>query len=376
MSANGTSSLILLLVAVSFLLAGIYSALIFAGPMLAGDGVDWRGTTCTIDEVSVLSSPAGAHYRVAVQYHFDANGERHTGSSYDLDQAWSDNRGAVEHTVAQLRQEPQVSCSYTGDEDVRSVIVLKSGVNVLFLLFPAGSLVVALVAGTVGVRRVLDGSRRSLASRARSTAPYQISKGVGAMVLRERSTASRKLLTMLAVTVLWDGLVAGLWLAEAFDGSLSLFIGVVFSVIAALITGLGLPYSFFALLNPRPVLSLSSGKLHPGSQVELRWAFDGSARRIRRLTISLQGQEVVTYRRGTDTTFTEKTFHESVVVDLDDGPLHDGVTILTIPDGTMPSFDAKNNKVQWKLKVNGNIALWPDIATEFNIAIYPHDVQS
>jgi hypothetical protein len=37
----------------------------------------------------------------------------------------------------------------------------------------------------------------------------------------------------------------------------------------------------------------------------------------------------------------------------------------------MHSFDASNNKIQWYLKVKGDIKKWPDVSNEFAVTVLP-----
>ena len=115
--------------------------------------------------------------------------------------------------------------------------------------------------------------------------------------------------------------------------------------------------------------------LHPGAQVTLGWRFHGTASRLRRLRITVEGREEATYRRGTDTHTERRTFVTVVVVDTDD-PMRvvQGSASLELPPDTMHSFTASRNKVIWELKVEGDIRFWPDVADSVTLLVYPREM--
>jgi hypothetical protein len=46
-------------------------------------------------------------------------------------------------------------------------------------------------------------------------------------------------------------------------------------------------------------------------------------------------------------------------------------TSLRIPDDTMHTFTADNNKIIWTIKMKGQINRWPDIDESFDITVTP-----
>jgi hypothetical protein len=44
---------------------------------------------------------------------------------------------------------------------------------------------------------------------------------------------------------------------------------------------------------------------------------------------------------------------------------------FAIPDDTMHSFEAQNNKIDWELAVEGEIKRWPDVKSSFEITVLP-----
>ena len=48
---------------------------------------------------------------------------------------------------------------------------------------------------------------------------------------------------------------------------------------------------------------------------------------------------------------------------------------IVIPRDTMHSFTADSNKIIWEIKVEGEIARWPDVGQNFPIEICPMRIE-
>ena len=147
-------------------------------------------------------------------------------------------------------------------------------------------------------------------------------------------------------------------------------------MIPFVLVGVGLVAFFFyqvlATFNPRPHLTLADGHLTPGGETTLRWQLHGRPGRLRKLTIELEGRESARYRRGTDThTDHHVFFSHELVSEHSFLNFHRGEVALRLPERTMPSFEATNNKIEWRLKVRGDIPSWPDVIDDFEITVYP-----
>lgn len=96
--------------------------------------------------------------------------------------------------------------------------------------------------------------------------------------------------------------------------------------------------------------------------------------KIDRVTLELICQEWVRYRQGTDTRTDTKDVYEHKVVLLESGDVPanwrlTGTTQLEIPSDRMHSFDASNNKIKWLLRLQTEIASWPDYKAEFPLEV-------
>jgi hypothetical protein len=81
---------------------------------------------------------------------------------------------------------------------------------------------------------------------------------------------------------------------------------------------------------------------------------------------------MVRYRQGTDTHTATEVFFSKAVADLQhSSQIAAGTARLEVPAGTMPSFEADNNKILWKLKVVCEVPNWPDNEEEYPLVVVP-----
>jgi hypothetical protein len=126
------------------------------------------------------------------------------------------------------------------------------------------------------------------------------------------------------------------------------------------------------LFNPRIYLSVSSGAVPLGGNINARWTFRGRPRRIRHLRISIEGAEKADYRRGTTNHTDTRVFARLPLVDTKDShQIAGGQAQIKIPADLMHTFKARNNEILWKIKVHGDVPRFPDVADEFPITILP-----
>jgi hypothetical protein len=198
----------------------------------------------------------------------------------------------------------------------------------------------------------------------------------GRAVLATRVSSRAKFAGMLIIALFWNGIVS-VFIFGGADGAgwfgklfLLPFVAVGLGLIA------GAVYQFLALFNPRPRLELSANVVPLGGAAELRWSFTGRTSRIRELTVTLRGVEQARYRRGTDTCTDRNTFYEMELIRTADGnEITAGQIGFVMPQDTMHSFEAQNNKVLWQLDMHGDIRRWPDVKESFPINVTPMPAQ-
>ena len=131
-------------------------------------------------------------------------------------------------------------------------------------------------------------------------------------------------------------------------------------------------YQMLALANPRPTITLSRASVPVGGSLTIEWHLSGAVQRVRSLRLTLEGREEARYRRGTDTRTDTNVFHRATLADVGDSMgMERGTTSIRIPDDTMHTFTADNNKIIWTIKMKGEIKRWPDIEESFDFTVAP-----
>jgi hypothetical protein len=194
--------------------------------------------------------------------------------------------------------------------------------------------------------------------------------------LKPESGPFGKLFGMIFVAVFWNGIVALVFheeIAALRAGEITgdiVFFGIFGLIGLAMVGGVG--YFFLGVFNPRPRMTISSLCLPPGGSAQVTWRFSGATRTLRRLQITLEGREEAVYRRGTDTRTDTEVFATVPVLDTTQpAEVAAGAVSFIVPDPTMHSFKAPNNKILWKLKLVGEQDNWPDVCEEYEFTVRP-----
>jgi hypothetical protein len=129
-------------------------------------------------------------------------------------------------------------------------------------------------------------------------------------------------------------------------------------------------YLILKCFNPKPTLALSQRNIYPGDEFEVSWMFQGNARAIRKLKVTLSGKEVVKYRQGTDNRTEETIFSERVLIDTEDpNQIAKGFALVELPGDAMHSFKSANNEILWIVELHGVVNWWPDLDDSFPIRV-------
>lgn len=206
--------------------------------------------------------------------------------------------------------------------------------------------------------------------------------GSGPVVLDPERSRFQKFLLILFFTTFWNGvLYLGMskyyqdWLAGEANWSLIIPFAIMGPV------GVGLlflvPYTFWKMFIPRPILELSHSETPLGEFAELSWRFAGNSSSIRHLTISIGCEERATYRHGTDTHTDASILLKQTLVDTRlKSEIHAGNVTVEIPHDGMHTLHARNNKVVWFFVVHGMIDNSPDVFTHYPFSVVPHSPSS
>jgi hypothetical protein len=336
----------------------------------------WIETPCTIlsSTVRSYSSDDGTTYKADILYEYQAESLVLRSNRYDFANFSSSGYEAKREIVDRYQPGSRSVCYVDPDDPTWAVLNRDFRPAYLVGLFP----LVFLLVGA-GVARWGFSQRREKAARmvggTQTEAEHEIADGP--TLLEPKQSRSTKILGSIIFAVIWNG-VLGIFLynliSEWMQGDRQWFLA--FFLVPFVIVGLGaivmVVYFSLAALNPRPRVTLSAPAPRLGQQLGVRWLFEGRPKRIRTLSISLEGREEATYQRGTDTHTDREVFARLSVVQTEaEYQIAQGDTELTIPDDTMHSFDGDNNKIVWSIVVKGDVPRWPDIDAEFPLTVRP-----
>ena len=186
----------------------------------------------------------------------------------------------------------------------------------------------------------------------------------------------------------------------------ALIIGLLFTTIGisvAFVSGGGFPFALFGLVFSAVglLLFVSGGlKLLAGTKLAapsvtlsvspllLKESFSGeliqqvkSEAEINSVTVTLICREWVQYRQGTNTrtaTHVVHTVNQTLDVPRRVSPPDSirGDFEFQIPEDSMHSFEASDNRIDWLIKVHTDVANWPDYKSEFKLSVAARSVKS
>ena len=377
--------------AVFLLLGGSLFTIFSALPLIAWQAAqDWPAAPCTIVESQVLThaSDDGVRYSAEIRYAYTWAGARYEGDLYNFFDIATGGLEAREARVARFPAGETREC-YVNPDNPGEAVLDRSFSNVYLigcfgLLFVTLGLFLFLYCAR-DIRQQGRGGAAVPAPRAaapRGREQPEFAPDTGAITLPGGKNSILGFATLLIAALIWNGIITVSMLQNVNveeDGSFSvfalLFLTPFVLVGLALIGGAG--YFLLKLFNPHPDLTLRPGHLPLGGAAVLGWSFRGNPARIRKFSITLQGQEVATYRRGTTTATEKSTFVSVALLDTADLPeIRRGEIAIAIPEFTAPSFTGDNNTIQWQFKVRGEIARWPDVREEFDLVVSPLPIAS
>jgi hypothetical protein len=352
----------------------------------------WIETPCEI-----VSSQVGVHhgddttYSIDIAYKYEAGGREYQSDRYHFASGSSSGRSGKQAVVDRYPPGKKTVCYVDPDDPTEAVIQREFTADLWFGLFPLIFVLVgaAGLLGTTGLIKI--GSRKTsqagylpaqkFGRSGRAGWKAELPVQAGPVTLKPQWSRWGKLLGVVCLALFWNGIVS-IFLRQVVQGFqagrpewfLTLFMIPFVLVGLALIGGIG--YVALSMLNPRPTLTLSQASVVLGGTMRLEWKFDGRTRVRRRLHIHLRGEESASYRRGTDTyTDTEEFAGFTLLDTLDPLEMTEGNVLVRVPQDTMHSFDGGNNKIQWSLRVEGEIRRWPDVKETFPIVVLPRPIK-
>ena len=338
----------------------------------------WQPVPCEILSSGVVthSGDDSDTYSVEALYRYEIDGREHRSNRYRFMGGSSGGYEAKAEAAARIPEGAEVTCWVDPEDPYEAVIERGFSTDYLFGLVP---LLFALV-GLGGMVVVVVGARSVKKSAAGPHWRPPPATPSGPVELEPASGPLGKLGCSIAVALLWNGLVSVFvwifvkeWMAGSRDWFLALFL-TPFVLIGLLLLA-GIPYSILALANPRPRLKLDRSAIPAGESAQIAWSFTGWTSRLRGLRVWLECS-----RTTTETTQSESgvsTSTNTEVVDtieiFERGPgrqLVSGTASFTVPEAAAPTAEGPA-AIAWKLKLQGEIAWWPDVSEEYEIRVLP-----
>lgn len=345
---------------------------------------DWRQVPCTVikSEVAVhRGTKGGPTYSIEIQYEYLVDDERHVGTRYHFVTGSSSGYKSKKAVVDLLPPGTASFCFVNRRDPGESVMDRGFTPDILYGLIP---MIFALVGagGLYGIFFWKRAARRGRPGVAGAPAPAQSAAASLPATLKPTTSPGCRLGCAFGFALFWNVMV-GFLLASVIDAwSRGRGQGCITVVCIPLsLVGLGLivltVYTFLGLFNPRPSLRVIPGSAALGDLVEVEWATPGNVDRIRSFTITLEGREEATYRRGKSTSSKKSVFKVIEIFTATRGrELRRGKAAVTIPADTMHSFKSSNNQILWSFHVKGVIPWWPDVGEEFPFEILPQRLPS
>jgi hypothetical protein len=345
----------------------------------------WVETPCVVQasRVGESSDSDGTTYRVEVEYTYSLQGREYRSSRYNFLDFYSSGYDGKAEVVARYPPGTRTVCYVDPDDPSQAVIDRKLSwawlvglVPLLFIAVGGGGLIAVIWSAFKGSGATRRQKTGAAAAALQSTLPPGRA-AAGPVTLSAKATPFGTFVAIVFIALFWNGIVSVFlwkvvegWQTGNGDGCLTAFLVPFLLVGLALIFGIF--RQFLVLFNPRPTVIVERDRLAPGESVLLQWRFKGRTGRVTRFRILLEGWEEASYRQGTDTRTERKLFHAAVLADVTQpAAIPNGTANLSIPAGTVPSFEADHNKILWSLKVQTEIPGWPDSEEELAIRVEP-----
>lgn len=371
---------------------------------------NWPTAACEITQAKLEKhqSDDSTRYSVDFHYNFKVNGRHYSGQRY----SFADEEGSKKEAKRQMKAFPKGSsreCFFNPKDPLDCVLDRTNQDQGWFtFIFPIPFVAIGgAVLGFALFGRRDDGKSisGSIASK-RAKVPHPGGDGLmsggalsiplgGSKVafdnpadqldaelfdpLKLKPSSSRigKVIGVGAMALFWNGIVSTFFFASGEFGNFGWFeIGMGLFMIPFVLIGLlliaGTFHSFLAIFNPTVEIAFSSGAVPLGGQVDVAWQLEGRFERVKKLTIEVIASQHATYQRGTDTVTDVEIFEKLLVAESTDvTDIAFGSKTVTIPIDSMHTFDARRNKIKWRVMVRGEIPLAPDISEEFEFRVTP-----
>jgi hypothetical protein len=123
-------------------------------------------------------------------------------------------------------------------------------------------------------------------------------------------------------------------------------------------------HTLFGIGNPTPSITIEPAELKYGASAMLSWNWQGRAGRVRKLKITLTGEQILYYKEGKKLRTEENKFFEMPLVETEfPREIVSGQAAFVMPDGDVP----ETGDIVWSIKIYGQVKFWSDIGEEIEI---------
>lgn len=357
----------------------------FLNPMMTYlDSQSWQPTPAVVEysRVRSHSSDDGTTYSIDILYAYRFKGKEYKSNQYTFFDFSSSGYSGKKEVVDEYPKGESIDVLVNPGDPVEAVVLreLTAGsfvglFTLLFLLPGAAGMYGFWWAGRKNSQLSGGYDERGYRQRAEQDLSPR-----GELVLQTDSSGFARFVGVSLLAAFWNGITAfpvaevvSSWQKGSPDWFLTLFV-VPFALVGTALL-VFVFYTFLAMFNPRPKLMLQSAEMALGKSYSVRWEFKGKVRRIKELTLLLEGIEEARYRRGTSTYTDTETFHEATFArETFHVNMRAGSAEFILPVDSMHSFKGSNNKIRWQLKLCGDIPHWPDVSETFEISVLPIEV--
>lgn len=363
----------------------------------------WAEVDCDIKRSSILRHDGGDDgptYSIDILYFYDIEGKTYGSNRYSFASFGSSSGQKGKRKVAnQYKVGQTATCFVNPNDPTRAVLQRGLTKANLWGLFPLPFFLIGIAViygslfgtGKTGTWRP-GGKAKAKANTAKTL--YQADPSdEGPVVLKPGSKRVKSFILTLIFALIWNGVTAALLVhlvgeqvnKDEWDLFPLCFLGL-FQLIGLIVIGFACR-SLMLVFAPSVIVELGRRSLPVGGSTELRWHISGNPNRVDHITITLIGEEQATYRRGTDTITDKKAFYQETLAgggEADDESISDfdtlgfanerGEVLLQVPQDTMHSFEASNNKIVWRLVVTADVPRWPDPKDEYELTVLPMPV--
>jgi len=337
----------------------------------------WVETPCIVElsRLDTFNGDDGDTYAPHIEYSYSYGDGDYDGDRYTFSEGSSSGRNRHQAVVDRYPVGSTSVCYVNPDAPEESVLTTKVTGDYFFgfvgLLFVGAGGLVIFFGGRQANR---NAAKSSSAKYEEQDAPEIVE---GPVILKSQGGPIIAFIGVSIFAIIWNGIVGTICFGMIAEGDVD-FVAVLFMtpfVLVGLLMLTGAGYYFLAMFNPRVQLSVNQSAARLGTEIELDWTIQGSAERIDRLRISLEGREQARYTRGTSTYTDNHTFMDIEIIATENrSEKARGRMTVAIPEFTMHSFDGGNNEIIWEINVKGEIARWPDVNDSFEYTVLPLDV--